>query len=75
MNFPRVGDINDKIRIAFISYVIVQSSYSFTIKKVEVTNSNQVDYTFLTKYVVWFGVWCLTPLSTIFQLYCVCQFY
>jgi hypothetical protein len=38
-----------KYVLQFISYVTVQYGYSFTIMKVELTNSNQVDYTFLTK--------------------------
>ena len=30
---------------------------------------------FFSYFLLWFGLWCLTPLSTISQLYRGCQFY
>ena len=51
--------------------LIISVLYSSTVK-----NTNIIYYKRIQKmYMVWSGLGCLTPFSTIFQLYCYCLIY
>ena len=57
------------IRIYKLECILLHSSNTFT-------SANVFSfYIFALLMFRWFGLWCLTPLLTIFQLYRGCQFY